>query len=80
MPQATEQKKNLGSGEQNSQTSKQCLKQCKTVTKQHPYTKAWNEHKNLKKTKFKMKENANTYTDVQRALIECAHRISQCIS
>lgn len=60
MPQATEQKKNLGSGEQNSQTSKQCLKQFKTITKQHPYTKAWNKHKNFKKTKFKMKENANT--------------------
>lgn len=34
MSQATEQEKNLGSGEQNSQTSEQCLKEEKKITKQ----------------------------------------------
>lgn len=34
MPQATEQEKNLGSGEHNSPTSEQCLKEYKKITKQ----------------------------------------------
>lgn len=34
MPQATEQEKNPGSGKQNAETSEQCLKQCKKITKQ----------------------------------------------
>lgn len=33
-PQATEQGEYLGSGEQNSETSEQCLKQYKQITKQ----------------------------------------------
>lgn len=54
MPQATEQEKNLGSGEQNSQTSEQCLKQYKKITKQTSINKGlkWTQEK--KKTKYKM--------------------------
>lgn len=33
MPQTTEQEKNLVSGEQNSQASEQCLKQCRKIIK-----------------------------------------------
>jgi hypothetical protein len=34
MLQVTEQNKNLGSGEQNSKTSEQCLKLCRKIIKQ----------------------------------------------
>lgn len=54
MPQATEQDKNLGSGEQ-TWNLRTMLKQYKKITMQTSTNKCLNEHKKKKKTKFKMK-------------------------
>lgn len=49
MLQATEQEKNLGSGEQYSETSKQCLKPYKKITKQEFIHKGLEQKQRRKK-------------------------------